>query len=228
MTIDNPLATAYTIGSSIRLPFRLQKNLLCNRIRILLTSLMLLTISACGVKIVTIEGSFPAPNVQKLPIKMAVFYNSALNEHSYIEYTETGREEFNIQTGSSHIDLFNAILPSMFEQVFFVNSEAEARSLGVDALFVPAIEDFQLALPAKTKLDVFEVWIKYNMRLLTAEGDYIADWVLTSYGKTPIATFRSVESAINDATIVALRDLASSFTLSFASVPEVRDWLASR
>ncbi|MEC9223913.1 MAG: hypothetical protein VYE56_08480, partial [Pseudomonadota bacterium] len=101
------------------------------------------------------------------------------------------------------------------------------RAEGVDAVFAPAIEEFQLALPAKTKLDVYEVWIKYNMRLLTAEGDYIADWILTSYGKTPTETFRSVADGINEAAVVALRDLASSFSLSFGQVPEVRDWLSS-
>ncbi|MCH8175359.1 MAG: hypothetical protein IIC59_09290, partial [Proteobacteria bacterium] len=65
-------------------------------------------------------------------------------------------------------------------------------------------------------------------RLLTPDGDYIADWVLTSYGKTPTEMFRSIEAAINDAAVVALRDLASSLALSFNQVPEVRDWLNSR
>ena len=60
---------------------------------------------------------------------------------------------------------------------------------------------------------------------MTAEGDYIADWVLTSYGKTPTESLRSAEAAINAAAVVALRDLASSFSLSFTQVPEVRDWL---
>ena len=78
--------------------------------------------------------------------------------------------------------------------------------MGVDAIFEPIIEEFQLALPTKTKLDVYEIWIKYNMRLMTADGDYIADWVLTSYGKTPSESLRSVEAAINAAAIVALRD----------------------
>jgi hypothetical protein len=113
----------------------------------------------------------------------------------------------------------------MFEQVIFVESMEEAQTAGVDAIFAPAIEEFQLALPAKTKLDVYEVWIKYNMRLLTVQGDYIADWVVTSYGKSPTETFRTVEGAINDAAVVALRDLASTFSLSFGDVPEVRDWL---
>ena len=180
---------------------------------------------SCGVSNVVIEGSFPSPNISKLPISVAVYYDDALKEFAYLEYSETGQEEFNIQSGSSHMELFNAIVPAMFDQVVVVDSMEEAKALNVDAVFAPAIEEFQLALPAKTKLDVYEVWIKYNMRLLTAEGDYIADWVLTSYGKTPTQNFRSVEDAINEAAIVALRDLASSFSLSFSQVPEVRDWL---
>lgn len=184
-----------------------------------------LLLSACGVSNVVIEGNFPSPNISKLPISVAVYYDEALRDFAYLEYSETGQEEFNIESGRSHIELFNAIVPAMFDRVIFVDSMEEARTQNVDAVFAPAIEEFQLALPAKTKLDVYEVWIKYNMRLLTSEGDYIADWPLTSYGKTPTATFRSVEAAINEAAIVALRDLASSFSLSFSQVPEVRDWL---
>ena len=182
--------------------------------------------TGCGVSNVVIDGSFPTPNISKMPVSIAVYYDDALKDFAYLEYSETGSEEYNIESGASHIQLFNAITPAMFDRVVFVLSMEEAQAAGVDAVFVPAIEEFQLALPAKTKLDVFEVWIKYNMRLLTPNGDYIADWVLTSYGKTPTDTFRSVDAAINDAAVVALRDLASSFSLSFDDVPEVKAWLA--
>ncbi|MDD9889836.1 MAG: hypothetical protein OXU66_09440 [Gammaproteobacteria bacterium] len=184
-------------------------------------------LTACGTSNVVIEGSFPTPNINKIPLAVAVYYDDALKEFAYMEYSETGREEINIESGESHIRLFDAVLPAMFDRVISVTSLEDAASQDVDAVFAPAIEEFQLALPAKTKLDVYEVWIKYNMRLLTSEGDYIADWVLTSYGKTPTETFRSVEAGINEAAVVALRDLASSFSLSFAQVPEVRDWLSN-
>lgn len=190
--------------------------------------LFLFGLSSCGVSNVVIDGNFPTPNIDKMPVAIAVYYDDALRDFAYLEYSETGREEYNIESGKSHVQLFNVVLPAMFDRVVFVDSMEEVPTLGVDAVFAPAIEEFQLALPAKTKLDVFEVWIKYNMRLLTPEGDYIADWVLTSYGKTPTETFRSVEAAINDAAVVALRDLASSFALSFDQVPEVRDWLNNR
>ena len=189
--------------------------------------LVALALSGCGVSNVVIEGSFPTPNINKIPVAVAVYYDDALREFSYIEYSETGREEFNIESGQSHMELFNAVLPAMFDRVIFVDNLEDARAEGVDAVFAPTIEEFQLALPAKTKLDVYEVWIKYNMRLLTAEGDYIADWIVTSYGKTPTETFRSAADGINEAAVVALRDLASSFSLSFGQVPEVRDWLSS-
>jgi hypothetical protein len=183
------------------------------------------SLASCGVNNVVIEGSFPTPNIKKLPLSVAVYYAPALTEFTYIEYSETGSEEYNIASGQSHVELFNAILPAMFDSVVVINSLEAAEAQGVDAIFAPSIEEFQLALPVKTKLDVYEVWIKYNMRLLKADGEYIADWVLTSYGKTPTQSMRSVESAINEAAIVALRDLASSFSLGFTQVPEVRDWL---
>jgi hypothetical protein len=190
-----------------------------------LVSVLALLLANCGVNNVVIEGEFPTPNISKMPVSVAVYYDQALRDFAYLEYTETGSEEFNIESGASHIELFNSITPAMFEQVIFVESMEEAQTAGVDAIFAPAIEEFQLALPAKTKLDVYEVWIRYNMRLLTVQGDYIADWVVTSYGKSPTETFRTVEGAINDAAVVALRDLASTFSLSFGDVPEVRDWL---
>ena len=189
--------------------------------------LVALSLSGCGVSNVVIEGSFPTPNINKIPVTVAVYYDDAIRGFSYLEYSETGQEEFNIDSCQSHMELFNAVLPAMFDRLIVVDNLEDARAEGVDAVFAPAIEEFQLALPAKTKLDVYEVWIKYNMRLLTAEGDYIADWILTSYGKTPTETFRSAADGINEATVVALRDLASSFSLSFGQVPEVRDWLSS-
>jgi hypothetical protein len=184
-----------------------------------------ISLSACGVNYVVIKGNFPTPNISKLPLSVAVYYDPALADFTYIEYSETGKEEHNIASGQSHVELFNAVLPAMFDEVVVVDSIEEAESLQADAIFAPLIEEFQLALPAKTKLGVYEIWIKYNMRLLTVEGDYIADWVLTSYGKTPTESLRSIDAAINQAAIVALRDLASNFSLSFTRVPEVKDWL---
>lgn len=186
-----------------------------------------LTLGACGVNSLVVEGSYPSPNVRRIPLTLGVYYGEELRNFTYVEYSETGKEEYRIASGQTHMKLFDAILPAMFENVIMLDDLASARDARVDAVFSPSIEEFQLALPQKTHLDAYEVWVKYNMRLLRPSGDAIADWVLTSYGKTPTESLRSAEAGINDATVGALRDLGSNFTLSFATVPEVRDWLAT-
>ncbi|MDP1932892.1 MAG: hypothetical protein Q8L60_15680 [Gammaproteobacteria bacterium] len=187
-----------------------------------------LFISSCGVNSVVVQGSYPSPNIRQIPLAVGVYYGDELRNFSYTEYSETGKEEYKVDSGLTHIQLFGSVLPAMFARVVVLDELSDATSAGVDAVFAPSIEEFQLALPQKTRLDAYEVWVKYNMRLLAPDGGYIADWVVTSYGKTPTESMRSVESGINDATVGALRDLASNFSLSFGSVPEVRDWLASK
>lgn len=189
---------------------------------------LFLALASCGVSTITVEGSFPSPSVQAEPLKVAVYYDDALRDFSYIEYSEAGAEEFDIRSGNSAIELFNALLPGMFAEVVVIDSLEDADSFGVDVIFEPLIEEFQLALPEKTKLNVYEVWMRFNMRLTEPDGGFIADWMVTSYGKTPVETFRSSESAINEAAVIAFRDLASSFALSFRRVPGVRDWLETQ
>jgi len=189
---------------------------------------LLLLLGACGVNSLVVEGNYPTPAVRKIPLTLGLYFDEDVRNFLYIEYTETGQEEYRVASGQTHVQLFGSLLPAMFERVVVLDSMDDASDAGVDAVFAPSIEEFQLALPQKTRLDAYEVWVKYNMRLLGPDGAYIADWVLTSYGKTPTENLLSAEGGINDATVSALRDLASNFTLSFSAVPEVRDWLASK
>ena len=189
---------------------------------------LLLLLGACGVNSLVVEGNYPTPAVRKIPLTLGLYFDEDLRNFLYIEYTETGQEEYRVASGQTHVQLFGSLLPAMFERVVVLDSMDDASDAGVDAVFAPSIEEFQLALPQKTRLDAYEVWVKYNMRLLGPDGAYIADWVLTSYGKTPTENLLSTEGGINDATVSALRDLASNFTLSISAVPEVRDWLASK
>jgi len=205
-----------------------KRNIFCQYTKQLLGGCLIFFVQSCGTSNIVIEGQYPSPNVTKIPLSIGVIYPQELIDFNYVEYSEIGEEEYRVQSGQSHRDLFDALLPSMFEKVVVLDSIESAVSQEVDIVFLPAIEEFQLALPSKTKLDVFEVWVKYNLRISDSEGEGIADWILTSYGKTPTRTMRSVENSINQAAVVALRDFASSFTLGFSQVPEIRQWLSQR
>lgn len=206
----------------------MKRNNFCQYTKQLLGGCLIFFVQSCGTSSIVIEGQYPSPNVTKIPLSIGVIYPQELIDFNYVEYSEIGEEEYRVQSGQSHRDLFDALLPSMFERVVVLDSIESAVSQEVDIVFLPAIEEFQLALPSKTKLDVFEVWVKYNLRISDSEGEGIADWILTSYGKTPTRTMRSVENSINQAAVVALRDFASSFTLGFSQVPEIRQWLSQR
>jgi len=205
-----------------------KRNIFYQYMKQLLGGCLIFFVQSCGTSSIVIEGQYPSPNVTKIPLSIGVIYPQELIDFNYVEYSEIGEEEYRVQSGQSHRDLFDALLPSMFEKVVVLDSIESAVSQEVDIVFLPAIEEFQLALPSKTKLDVFEVWVKYNLRISDSEGEGIADWILTSYGKTPTRTMRSVENSINQAAVVALRDFASSFTLGFSQVPEIRQWLSQR
>lgn len=186
-------------------------------------------LSACSAATINITGTFPAPLVSKLPLTVGVYYDDAFFNHSYIEINDnTGDDQYIINSGASQVALFNTMLPAVFEEVVLLDSMDNAGEMtDLDAVFVPAIEEFQVGLPQKTRLNVYEIWVKYNMRLSDTNGDYIADWVMTAYGKSPEETFQSVDAGVNDAANVALRDLAASFTLGFSNIPEVNEWLRS-
>ena len=189
----------------------------------------ILLLSACSATTIEISGTFPAPLVQRLPLTVGVYYDEAFLNHSFIEINDnTGDDQYIINSGASQLELFNTMLPAVFEKVIQLDSLESAGSMSeLDAVFIPLIEEFQVGLPQKTRLNVYEIWVKYNMRLARANGDYIADWVMTAYGKSPEETFQSVDAGVNDAANVALRDLAASFTLGFGNVPEVKEWLRS-
>ncbi len=180
----------------------------------------------CGANTVRVEGTYPSPNIPQIPLRLGVYYDEDLTGFQYIEYTDRGNEEYIVESGVSHVELFNTVLPAMFSEV--VELDSPTADAGVDAVFIPAIDEFQLALPQKTRLDVYEVWVRYNMRLAEPDGDTIADWVMTAYGKVEQESLRSADASIGSATVAALRDLGSSFALGFTSVPGVRDWLESQ
>jgi len=182
---------------------------------------------SCAASTINITGSYPTPLVRKIPITIGVYYPDELRNYSYIEIDDySGKDQYIINSGLSQIELFNTVLPALFENVVLLDSLDAAQGQGnLDAVFVPDIEEFQVGLPDKTKLKVFEIWVKYNMRLSNANGDYIADWVMTAYGKAPTENFQSVDAGVKDAAVVALRDLAASLTLGFAGIPEVNEWL---
>src|SRR5690606_9414731 len=96
---------------------------------------------------------------------------------------------------------------------------------GEDLILVPSVEEIQVAMPFETQLKVFEVWLKYNISVYDGQGQPVADWIMTAYGKTPSRFLSSDEDALNQAAVVALRDAGARLLVEFRRVPEIHAWL---
>jgi hypothetical protein len=197
-----------------------------------LALILTLLVSGCSLNEVVVEGEFPSPLLDKLPVTLGVYYKPEFREHEfYDEATSRGESDWVVKTGAAQVKMYNTLLEGMFERVVLLNElprkarVAEVGKQAVDAILVPAVSELQYSIPTHTKINVFEIWMRYRYELYSASGEQLADWTMTAYGKTPTAFLRSAEAAVNLAAVVALRDAGANFAVNFDQVPEVKQWL---
>ena len=196
--------------------------------RWLFAALLLTVTGGCSQSLaLKVESEVPMPLVSKIPITMGVYYDDNFRNYTYRENTPD-RENWAIESGSSQVALFNQILPSMFRDVVEIDSSpAAGTTAGVKAVLVPSIEEMQFSLPQETRLDMYEAWIKYRIRMLDTNGNTITEWPLTAYGKTETEFMKNREQGLKGAMELALRDAGAKLAIGFPEVVEVKDWLAT-
>ena len=112
----------------------------------------------------------------------------------------------------------------LFKQVEVVDSRDQVGSQ-TDIVITPSVRDVQLSTPSQSYLNVYEVWIKYGLDIEAADGTPIDSWFLPAYGKTPDSYLLSRTKAIDEATVVALRDAGAKLILDFYRIPAVHGWI---
>ena len=184
---------------------------------------LLLILAACEQSVsLKVDTEIPTPVIARMPVKMGVYYQDELRNFVYEENTEE-RPNWKIESGSSHVALFEQILSSMFVETKEVAGTAANST--VDAVLLPSVAEMQFALPPETKTDFYEAWVKYKIELYNQDGSPIANWSVTGYGKSSSEFMKSRDKGINAAVNQALRDAGAKFALGFSRVEEVSAWL---
>lgn len=184
--------------------------------------------TACGPSRVQVDGEFPTPLVQPLPITLGVWMSKEFREHEFVDEGKTrGDGGWVVNTGAAQTQMWTSLLNGMFQSIVWLEEEPVAMqaSAGVDGVLIPSIQELQYAIPAHTNVKVYEVWMRYRFRLLSAQGEAIAEWQMSSYGKTPTAFLQSDENAVNLAAVMALRDAGANFATNFTKLPQLESWL---
>lgn len=192
---------------------------------IILSLFSVLLLCACSSS-VTVQGDFPSPLVDQRDINMGVYTSEKYANFSYTEKSKD-RSKWTINTGMAQQKLFNTVFSAMFRQITPVASlPTVGQYAAVDLIIASNVKEFQYAMPRETKVNIFEVWIKYNVQVYDNRGALVADWVMPAYGKTPTAFLKSEEEALNQAIIIALRDAGANFIQKFERLPEIQVLLA--
>jgi len=190
---------------------------------------LLLVTTGCSTGVnLQVQSQVPVPLVTKLPLDLGVYYNENFREYVFKENAED-RQDWVIDNRESRISLFNQVLPSMFRSVSPVEDiTSPGNSNLLDAIIEPEVVEMQLALPSETNLDLYEAWIRYNIKIHNPQGDLISQWQVTGYGKSPVETFSSNSKGLNNAIEIAMRDIGAKIALGFPHAPGVREWLSAK
>jgi hypothetical protein len=177
-------------------------------IRNALTGILLCGLLAgCGSNIVLDPVTIPVPLINKIPasvgLRMPAEFDNFVHEENII-----GREHWSINLGNSNSALFTQLFGFMFEEVTILNSEDDPGEFAFDALIEPSIDAFEFSVPNQSKTDAFAVWIRYRLRVFNSEGDEIANWPVSAYGKSEAQTLNGSQ-ALQRAAVLAMRDAAA-------------------
>ena len=190
------------------------------RIKIALVLIGAVLVTACGGTVqVKIVQQFPEVVSEPRDIKAAIVF-----DQTFSTYIARPTENISIDIGSAQVALLTNAFRGLFQQVQTVTSRDQLNP-DTELVIIPSVLQVQVSTPSDFYLNVYEVWIKYNLDIETAEGDPIDSWFMPAYGKSPNSMMTSKSDAIEQATIVALRDAGAKLLLDFFRIPSVYGWL---
>jgi hypothetical protein len=210
--------------------------------RYLLVLCIALLGAGCAGKQVVVEGNFPTPLLDPLPVTLGIIYPSAFAQHEFFDEAK-GRAESDwlVKTGEAQVEFWDILFSGMFEDVVHIRDWETVQSRGaeIDGVIIPAIAELQYTIPTHTNVKVYEIWMRYQFGLVDISALHqqddgalsfnqeqrLATWPITAYGKTPTTFLQTDEEAVNLAAVVALRDAGAHFITTFGANPQVATWL---
>ena len=192
----------------------------------LLVTGMLLSLQSCTTSVV-VEGTVPTPLVSIIPARMGVYYS---DEFRYFKHEEVIRDSggWSIDLGKQNLNFFQNLTKSLFVGVQEVHQPplTVEEMQDLDGVFIPSIEKYGFLTPSISGLKFYSASIGYRVALYDKAGTKIGDWNIVGYGKSEGGMFSS-DDAINEATVLAIRDGGARIAIELIDQPAVQAWLQS-
>lgn len=177
-------------------------------------------LGACASSVhVKVDSQFPSVVFEAREVPASIVFSPEFQ--TYVAFQDA---VISIDIGSAQTDLLTKAFSGLFTRVEVVSSREEV-SFDSGMVITPSVREVQLSTPSENYLNVYEVWIKYNLEIESVSGDPIDNWFMPVYGKTPDSFMISRSEAIEEATIIALRDAGAKLLLDFFRIPSVYSWI---
>ena len=176
---------------------------------------------------VEVEADFPTPLIEPLPVRVGVVMDDALTQYEHFEEIPD-QITWTIHLGSANRAMLEHLLNTMFASTVAVDSLPTPDNLSpLDGVIKPELEKFEFEVPVRGRDNFAEVWMQYRLKLYEPDGDLVADWPVSGYGKSEIHRSGREES-LSQATIVAMREVGAAIATQFPTQPQVEYWLQQR
>jgi hypothetical protein len=176
---------------------------------------------------VVVQSEFPIPLVERLPVNIGLIFEPELRDFIHAE-TLPPRATWTIDLGDANLSMLAPLFDSMFSSTRDVSSVplSANEASGIDGVLRSTLERFEFDVPFGERDEFVEVWMQYRFYLYEPNGEVVAEWPVTGYGKSELE--RDQEDAVRRAAIVAMREAGATISTQFALQPEINYWLQER
>ena len=191
-----------------------------DKFKTLLILALLASVTGCSsTREIKLDNHFPSVLSSPKEIKATIVF-----DEEFTDYIANPNNRTTIEMGKAQVNLLSSAFQGLFNEPEFVPTREEADP-NSQLVITPSVHEVQISTPSQTYLNVYEVWIKYNLKIEDVNGELIDNWFMPAYGKTPDSFLLSKTSAIKEASVVALRDAGAKLLLDFYRIPSVYGWL---
>ena len=176
--------------------------------------------------VVTVEANFPVPLVEPLPVRVGLLFDEALTDYEYYEEIPQ-QATWMIYLGTANEFMLNGLFDTMFLETRPVDQIPLTSTdlFRLDGVLWPQLEKFEFEVPIIKRDEFVEVWMQYRLRLYEPDGALVVEWPVSGYGKAELG---NREAALQQATVVAMREVGAAISTRFAEQPQVEYWLQER
>lgn len=187
------------------------------------TGVALAFLAGCASQ-VEVEATIPTPLIEPFPISVGLLLDEALTEYEHFEEIPE-QITWTIRLGSANREMIEKVLGGMFATTTSVTEIPSPNNRStLDGVIKPELEKFEFEVPVRGRDNFAEVWMQYRLKLYEPDGDLVADWPVSGYGKSEIMRSNREES-LNEAVVVAMREAGAVIVTQFPSQPPVEYWL---